>query len=292
MYVAAYIVVGFCMAGAYAYGKLRHGAWGRYEKTALAIPLTVAAIASPVQVLIGDWAARTVADTQPVKLAALEGLQRTTKGAPEHILGWYESDGDIKYGIAIPKLLSFLSTHDPNATIRGLDSVPPRDRPRAINVERYAFQAMVGIGTLFALVGVFMLFIRWRKRRLPQSVWFYRVLVLLAPLSIVCLIAGWVTTEVGRQPWIVYNVMYTTEAVTGAGGIPVGYGVLAAVYLGVIVGLFWVLRRLAASPLGGAGDPMDLAGGGGPMTPATGGVPVGGGPVTGTSSPGSATGGS
>jgi cytochrome d ubiquinol oxidase subunit I len=277
MYVAAYIVVGFCVSGAYAYGKLRHGAWGRYEKTALAIPLTIAAIAAPVQILVGDWAARTVAVHQPVKLAALEGLQRTTRGASEHILGWYESDGDIKYGIGIPKLLSFLSDHRLNATVRGLDSVPPRDRPRAINVERYAFQAMVGIGTLMALVGVFMLWIRWRKRRLPESVWFYRVLVLIAPASVVALIAGWVTTEVGRQPWVVYNIMYTDEAVTGAGGIPVGYGVLAAVYLAVIVGTFWVLNRLAKSPLGGVGDPMDLAGGGGPVGPASGSAIAGGG---------------
>src|SRR5213078_3208029 len=130
-------------------GFLR-GRTGRYERAALAIPLAAAALAAPGQIIVGDWAAREVTALQPVKLAAIEGLQHTTKGAPEHLLGWYQ-DGEVKYGIKIPKLLSLLAKHDPNATIKGLDSVPPRDRP-PVNVERYAFQTMVGIGTLLALL--------------------------------------------------------------------------------------------------------------------------------------------
>src|ERR1700751_2580524 len=104
MYIAGYIVTGFVLAGLYGFGRLR-GRWGRYERTALAIPLTVAALASPVQVLVGDWAARTVATTQPTKLAAFEGLYETTSGAPEHLLGWYDGHG-VEYGIKIPHLLS------------------------------------------------------------------------------------------------------------------------------------------------------------------------------------------
>jgi len=101
MYVAAYIVVGFALAAVYAWGKLRHSRWGRYERTALAIPLTIAALAAPAQLLVGDWAAREVAVQQPVKLAAMEGLQQTTAGAPEHFLGWYQSStGQIVGGIA------------------------------------------------------------------------------------------------------------------------------------------------------------------------------------------------
>jgi cytochrome d ubiquinol oxidase subunit I len=257
MYFAAYIVVGFLLAGAYAYGKLRHGRWGRYERTALAIPLTIAALAAPAQLLVGDWAAREVAAQQPVKLASFEGLQQTTAGASEHLLGWYEKgSGEIKGGIAIPDLLSLLAYHDPNATVRGLDSVPPDDRPGAINVIRFAFQAMVGIGTLLALVGVVVLWVRWRRRRLPQSAWLYRALVVCGPLAVVALICGWIVTEVGRQPWIVYGFMRTEEAVTGADGVPVGYGVLAAVYLGLAGAVWWILRRLARAPLGGAGDPQ------------------------------------
>jgi len=182
MYVAGYIVAGFVMAAAYAFGRLR-GRWGRYERTALAIPLTVAALASPVQVLVGDWAARDVARSQPVKLAALEGLYKTTRGAPEHLLGWY-SDRQVKYGIAIPHALSLLAFHSWNAKVKGLSAVPPRDRP-PVNVVRMTFQAMVAIGTLMALLGIAYLVIRVRRKRLPESPWFYRAVVVAGPASLV-----------------------------------------------------------------------------------------------------------
>jgi cytochrome d ubiquinol oxidase subunit I len=246
MYIAGFIVAGFLLAGAYAVGRMR-GKWGRYERTALAIPLTIAALASPAQVLIGDWAARDVATAQPVKLAAIEGLAKTTKGASEHVLGWYTGE-QVKDGIAIPKLLSLLAFHNPNATVKGLDTVP-KDRQPPINVVRVAFQSMVGIGTMLALLGVVFLFIRIKRKRLPESAWFYRALALAGPASVVALIAGWVTTEVGRQPWVVYHVMLTSEAVTGASGIPVAYGTLALVYVGVACGVVWILRRLARAPL-------------------------------------------
>jgi cytochrome bd ubiquinol oxidase subunit I len=249
MYLAGYIVVGFLVAAAYAFGSLR-GHWGRYERTALAIPLSIAALASPVQVLVGDWAARDVATNQPTKLAAIEGLAKTTSGAPEHVLGWY-ADGRVKYGIAIPHALSLLAFHSWNARVQGLDAVPPGDRP-PVNVVRVAFQTMVGIGTLLALLGVVYLAIRLRLKRLPRSAWFYRAVVVAGPASLIALIAGWVTTEVGRQPWVVYRVMRTSQAVTGAGGLPVGYATLALVYVGVLVAVAWILRRLAAAPLAGA----------------------------------------
>ncbi len=246
MYVAGYMVTGFVVAGLYAVGRLR-GRWSRYERTALAVPLTIAALAAPVQVLVGDWAARDVARYQPTKLAALEGLAHTTRGAPEHLGGWY-SGGGVQYGIAIPKLLSLLAYHDPSARVQGLNAVPASDRP-PVNVVRISFQTMVGIGTLLALHGLIYLYVRWRRRRLPESVWFYRGLAVAGPLSLVALIAGWVTTEVGRQPWVVYGTMRTDQAVTGAGGIPIGYATLALIYAGVAVGVAWILRRLAAVPL-------------------------------------------
>jgi cytochrome d ubiquinol oxidase subunit I len=250
MYLAGYIVTGFLLAGAYAIGRLRRYPIPptRYERTALAIPLTIAALVSPVQILVGDWAAREVAKTQPLKLAAIEGLAHTTKGAPEHLLGWY-TGGQVKYGIAIPKMLSLLAFHNPDATVTGLDSVPADERPPDVNVVRVAFQTMVGIGTLLALLAVGYLTILYRRKRLPESVWFYRALALAGPLSVVALIAGWVTTEVGRQPWVVYRVMLTSQAVTGAGGIPIGYGALALIYVGVGIAVIWILRRLAKAPL-------------------------------------------
>jgi cytochrome d ubiquinol oxidase subunit I len=246
MYLAAYIVAGFLTASFYGWGWLR-GRRGRYERAALAISLTVAALAAPVQIIVGDWAAREVADTQPVKLAAMEGLYETTSGAPIHIAGWYDGD-EVRYGIEIPKLLSLLSFHDFNSTVEGLEEAPPDDRP-PVNVERYAFQTMVGIGTLLALIAVIYLAVWFRRRALPRSAWFYRGLVAAGPLSVVALIAGWVTTEVGRQPWVVYGFMRTEEAVTGAEGIPVGYATLVIVYLGLGAAVFWMLRRLARRPL-------------------------------------------
>src|SRR5437867_1949521 len=237
---------GFGVAAAYAVGRLS-GRWGRYERTALAIPLTVAALCSPVQVLVGDWNGREVARAQPTKLAAFEGLGQTRRGAPVHLLGWYK-DGRVEYGIPVPRLLSLLAYHDPNATVAGLDTVPPDERP-PVNVVRVAFQTMVGIGTMLALLGFAYLFVRWRRKRLPESPWFYRALVVAGPLSVVALICGWVTTEVGRQPWVVYRVMRTSEAVTGAGGIPVGYATLALVYLALALAVAWILLRLARAPL-------------------------------------------
>jgi cytochrome d ubiquinol oxidase subunit I len=246
MYLAGYIVTGFLIAATYALGRLR-GRWGRYERTALAIPLTIAALASPAQVLVGDWAGRDVATTQPIKLAAIEGLYKTTRGAPEHVLGWY-TDGQVKYGIEIPHGLSLLAFHSWNARVKGLETVSPANRP-PVNVVRVAFQLMVGIGTLLALLGLVYVVVRVRRRDLPESRWFYRAVVAAGPLSVVALISGWVVTEVGRQPWVVYGVMRTSQAVTGASGIPVGYGTLVAVYIGVAAAVAWILRRLARAPM-------------------------------------------
>jgi cytochrome d ubiquinol oxidase subunit I len=248
MYVAGYVVAGFVVASVYAWAWLR-GRHDRYHRTALVVALSIAALATPVQLLVGDWAARTVAERQPTKLAALEGLGRTTRGAAIHLLGLYEEKtGKVKYGIGIPRGLSLLAFHDPDARVRGLDAVPERDRP-PVNVVRFAFQAMVGIGTGLALLGAVYLVTWWRRRRLPGSVWFYRAVVVAAPLSVTALICGWVTTEVGRQPWIVYRVMRTSEAVTGADGIPIGYGALVAVYLALAALTAVMLRRIARRPV-------------------------------------------
>jgi cytochrome d ubiquinol oxidase subunit I len=246
MYLAAYMVTGFLVAGAYAAVRLR-GRWGRYEHTALAIPLAVAVLASVAQIFVGDWSGRTVAAGQPTKLAAFEGLAHTRRGAPVHILGWYRH-GEVDYGIPVPHFLSLLAFHDPNATVQGLDAVPADDRP-PVNVVRLAFQGMVGIGTFLALLSVVYLAVVVRRKRLPESVWFYRAIVAAGPLALVALICGWVVTEVGRQPWVVYRVMRTEEAVTGAGGIPVGYATLVLVYLGLAASVGWTLVRLARASL-------------------------------------------
>ncbi|MFL5955480.1 MAG: cytochrome ubiquinol oxidase subunit I [Gaiellaceae bacterium] len=237
MYVAGYMVMGFVVAGVYAIYRAR-GRWGAYERTAFAIPLAVAALASPVQVLVGDWAGRDVAHEQPIKLAALEDLEHTTRGAPLHLAG----------GIEIPRLLSLLATHDPNAVVQGLDTVPPDRRP-PVTIVQIAFRVMVAIGLALGALGIWFLAVRWRRGRLPESAWFYRGVIAAGPLALVALVAGWIVTEVGRQPWVVYRLMLTKDAVTRAPVVPVGYVTLALVYLGLAVAVAWILRRLARAPL-------------------------------------------
>jgi cytochrome d ubiquinol oxidase subunit I len=148
--------------------------------------------------------------------------------------------------VEIPRLLSLLAFHNPNAVVKGLDIVPLADQP-PVNVVRISFQTMVGIGTLLALLGLVYLYLRFRRRGLPR-VLLWAVLA-AGPLSVVALITGWITTEVGRQPWIVYDVMRVSQAVTGASDIPVGYGTLSVAYLALAVIVFLILRRLARIPL-------------------------------------------
>ena len=252
MTFAAYMVVGFVTAGVYARGWLR-GRRDRFHRVALIVPLTVACLAAPAQIVIGDWAARQVAASQPTKLAAFEGLGRTQAGAPIHLLGWYR-DGEVVGGIEIPRLLSLLARHDPNATVTGLDAVPPDERP-PVNVVRISFQLMVAIGTGLAALSALFLMTWWRRRRLPTSRWFLRAVVAAGPAAVIAMWAGWTTTEVGRQPWIVFRLMRTSEAVTAANGVPYALAFLLALYAALALSTVWVLRRMSRQPLEIAGDP-------------------------------------
>jgi cytochrome d ubiquinol oxidase subunit I len=234
MYLAGFLVAGFLVASVYASGWLR-GRHDRRHLVGLVVGLSFAALVSVPQLLVGDWAARTVAQRQPIKLAAFEGLQDTQKGAPFDLFG-----GRIE----IPKALSLLAFHDPNATVKGLNSVPKDDQP-PWHIVKFTFRAMVLIGSALAALGVWFIYFWWRRGRLPGTLWFHRAVVAAGPLALVALICGWVTTEVGRQPWIVYEVMRTEDAVTGASGIPVGFGALSAVYLALGGIAYVMLRRLA-----------------------------------------------
>jgi cytochrome bd ubiquinol oxidase subunit I len=258
MYFAGYMVAGFLVAAVYARAWLR-GDRSRYNRAALIIPLTFATLVTPAQLIVGDWAARTVTKDQPVKLAAFEGLPHTERNAPFHIGGIYE-DGEVKYGIEIPDLLSILADHDPNGKVEGLNIVAAQDRP-PINVTRLSFQTMVFIGTALALLTVAFVLTWWRRGRLPRSKWFFRALLLAGPLALVALIAGWVTTEVGRQPWVVYEVMRTNQAVTDAGGLTIVFWALLTVYLSLFGAVIWLLRRLARnSPEDEVGGTLEAAG--------------------------------
>jgi cytochrome bd ubiquinol oxidase subunit I len=245
MYLAGYMVAGFLTASVYGVAWLR-GRRDRYHRVALVVSVTVAALAAPAQVVVGDWAGRSVAQNEPTKLAAFEGLRQTQSGADLTAGGVYY-DGSVHGGISIPDGLSLLAYHDPHAEVQGLDAVPADDRP-PVGIVRNSFQLMVGIGTALALFGVGYVAYWWRRRRLPSSRWFFRAVVVAGPLSLVALIAGWVVTEVGRQPWVVYDVMRTSQAVTGASGIPLGYATLAFIYAGLVSVALFMLRRLARTP--------------------------------------------
>ncbi len=236
MYLAGYLVVGFVVAAVYARAWLR-GRRDRYVRAALIVPLTVAALVAPVQIVVGDWAGRTVARDQPTKLAAFEGLYETSHGAPLHVVG-----------VRIPKGLSLLAYHDSDALVRGLNTVPAADRP-PVYVVRVAYQTMIAIGTALTLLGLGYLVLWWRRGRLPRSRWFYRAVIAAGPLSVVALLAGWTTTEVGRQPWVAFGVMRTSDAVTNAGGLLPAYAALVVVYAALAAAIYWLLRRIARDPI-------------------------------------------
>lgn len=242
MVLAALMVAGFATASVYAWGMLR-GRRDRYHRLAFLIAFTLAAVVTPVQIVVGDWAARFLTERQPVKLAALEGLATTRAGAPLTI-GGVVIDGEVRYGLEIPKGLSFLATGDPDAVVAGLDQVPPAERP-PVAIVRTAFQLMVGIGVGLLVLGTWFALAWWRRRSLPRRRAFLWGALAAGPASVVALEAGWITTEVGRQPWIVYEVMLVRDAVSTAPGLRYGYYGLVVVYAVMTVATVYVLRRLS-----------------------------------------------
>jgi cytochrome d ubiquinol oxidase subunit I len=237
MLVAAGMVSGFAVASVYAFGWLR-GRRDRFHRLAFALPFTVAAVLAPAQIVVGDWATRFIGERQPVKLAAAEALSHTQRGAPLRF-----------YWIEIPKGLSLLLHRDPGAEVRGLDIVPRADRP-PVGVVHLAYDTMVSIGVALVGLAVWALAARWRRRDLPRSRWFYRGALVAGPAAVIALECGWVVTEVGRQPWIVYRVLRVRDAVSAAPNLRLGYVALLVVYALLTIGTVSVMRRQArADPL-------------------------------------------
>jgi cytochrome d ubiquinol oxidase subunit I len=250
MILAAFMVTGFLIASVYAVAMLR-GRRDRYHKVGLLLPLIIATALTPAQIVVGDIAAREVADNQPVKLAAMEGLAHAEVGAGEHIGGIF-INGQLRYAIVLPHVLAFLAKGDINATVQGLDSVPPQDRPEAVTLIHLAFNVMVGIGFLLLGLGAWLLGSWVRGRRAPASCWFLRAAIVAGPAAVVAMESGWIVTEVGRQPWIVYEVMRTADAVNPAPGLYWGLVALVVVYTVLTSVTVFVLRRLARSNGNGA----------------------------------------
>src|SRR5690349_14794061 len=243
MILAAYLVTGFLVASVYAVGMLR-GRRDRYHRLGLLIPLTVACIAAPIQFAVGDSAARAIAKDQPIKFAGMECVQQTSTDVTEYIYGRCTSDG-VKGGIGIPGFDSFLVGFSTDTQVTGLDTVPPNDRPPANTMLHWAFDTMVGICSAMIALGLWLAFVWWRRRDIPETRWFLRAVAVSGIAAVVALECGWIVTEVGRQPWVVYEVMRTEDAVTGASGVWVTFAAALALYAVLGTATVLVLRTMS-----------------------------------------------
>ena len=251
MTLAAYAATGMGVAGLHAIMILR-GATNPFHRRALAIALAVGAPASLLQPLSGDVSARVVAETQPAKLAALEGQFTTERGAPLRIGGWPDVERrETRWAIEIPYGLSLLAFHDPNAEVTGLDTVPREDWP-PVAIVHIAFQIMVALGMYMALVSLWAAWRAWRGRSstaLAEDRLLLRAVALATPMGFIAIEAGWTVTEVGRQPWVVQGIVRTADAVTPMPGLVVPFVIFTILYvlLGAIV-VYMMRQHIARVP--------------------------------------------
>ena len=243
MLLAAYMVTGFILASVYAVGMLR-GRRDRYHRYGLIIPLTVAAVATPIQLFVGDTAARAVADDQPAKFAGMECIYEGGSDQAEHI-GGICHDGKVSADISIPGLDSYLVGFSKNTDVTGLNQIPQENQPPALTMLHLSFDTMVGVGSLLFLLAVWFAIAWWRRRDLPGTPWFLRAVAVSGVAAVVALECGWIVTEVGRQPWIVNGFMRTSEAVTPAKGIWWVFGFTMALYIGLFTTAALILRSLS-----------------------------------------------
>jgi cytochrome d ubiquinol oxidase subunit I len=242
MWVGGYMLVGFVVSGVYAAGMLK-GRLDDHHRLGFRVPFLFASVAALVQPLIGHVLGLMMGNAQPSKLAAFELATTTEQPAPLR-LGGLLIDGRVRWDVEIPRIGSLIARNSFNKPVRGLDTFPPADRP-PVNITHLAFQSMVGIGLLLALVVVVFWLARWRGRDLSANVWFLRFAVVAGPLAVLALEAGWVATEVGRQPWTVWHVLRTTDAASRNGGLWWSYAGACVVYAGLTVGAVVVLRSMA-----------------------------------------------
>jgi cytochrome d ubiquinol oxidase subunit I len=261
MVLAAYVVGGFLVASVYAVGMLR-GRRDHYHRLGFIIAFSVAAVTIPVQIGVGDSLARWVFNNQPVKFAAIELVPTTSSDVPETLLGHLNDDGTVTGGIPIPGLASWLS--DPSTgtatVVQGLDTVPADQRPttRQVNIVHLAWDVMVGLGTLLLLLAVWY-WLSWLFRRdMPKSKLFLRIAAAAGVLAVITMEAGWVVSEVGRQPWIVYGHMKVKDAATGNTGVWITFVVVAALYVTLAITTILVLRAMSRRFRRGEGADEDV----------------------------------
>lgn len=253
MLLAAYMVTGFLVASIYAVGMLR-GRRDRLHRLGLLIPLTIACVATPIQLFVGDTAAREVADHQPAKFAGMECIEETGDHQTEWVGGICTEDG-VKWGIGIPDLDSYLVGFSADTVVTGLEDIPPDERPPANTLLHLSFDAMVGIGTALMLLAIWLALAWWKRRDIPATPWFLRAVAVSGAGAIVAMWCGWIVTEVGRQPWIVQGYMRTSEAVTEADGIWFSFAAVLLLYAALGTTAILVLRGMSRRWREGEAEP-------------------------------------
>jgi cytochrome bd ubiquinol oxidase subunit I len=242
MTVAAFEATAFGVVGVHALSLLRHPQ-SQLHQAALRIALVFAAVSALIQPLTGDFSAKDVARRQPIKLAAMEALFETRTHAPLLVGGMPDPDrGTVAYAIELPGMLSFLAYGSTSAEVRGLREFP-RDTWPPVRIVHIAFQIMVGCGTLLAVVGGAALALAKFRPSWLYHKRFLWLLVLCCPLGFVALEAGWTVTEVGRQPWIIYGLMRTKDALTPMPGVGYSLALYCGVYLLLTVVVIFLMRR-------------------------------------------------
>ncbi|HEY3371394.1 MAG TPA: cytochrome ubiquinol oxidase subunit I [Prolixibacteraceae bacterium] len=242
MTIAAFASTSFAVAGIHAYQLLRHKG-NDFHRQAVLIALAFGSVAAILQPISGDLSAKNVAKLQPAKLAAMESLFKTSEQASLVIGGIPNvKEEKVEYGLHIPNLLSFLAHGDFNAEVEGLDKTKKEDWPPVLIVH-FAFQTMVLMGLLMMGTGILFLIFKFKWKKNLEKSWWLKLLVWLTPVGFIAVEAGWIVTEVGRQPWIIYGIMKTRDAVTPMPGIQYPFYVITLVYILLSVFVFWLMRR-------------------------------------------------
>jgi cytochrome d ubiquinol oxidase subunit I len=242
MWVAAFMVVGFVVSGVYAVGLLR-GRRDAHHRLGFLVPFGFATVAALVQPVLGHLLGGQLGDRQPAKLAAFE-LAMTTESPSPLRIGGLLIDGEVRGAIDIPVLGSLIARNSFTEPVRGLDTIPLVDQP-PVNITHWAFQAMIGLGTLLAAAVAVYWLARWRGRDLSHHRWFLRFAAAAGPLAVLALEAGWVATEVGRQPWVVYGFLRTAAAAASNSSLWWLLAATSLVYAAMTVGAFVVITSMA-----------------------------------------------
>ena len=249
MVTAAYLTTAFVVGGIGAFYLVR-GLHTKCARVMFGMAMIMAVFVAPLQLFLGDQHGLNTLKHQPAKVAAMEGLWETTKGAPLNLFGWPDqAEETTKYAIQIPKLSSVILTHDPNGEVKGLKDWPRDDRPPVL-VVFWSFRIMVGLGVLMILTGLAALVLHFKKR-LFEARWFHYWCMAMTPAGFVAVLAGWFVTEVGRQPYIVYGVMRSSEAVSPLLASPIAMSATAFFVTYAFIfgaGSYYILKLIGKGP--------------------------------------------